>query len=533
MANGRTRIGRNRDISVARRYHLRSSLLTGMPKRNYGVDWEASWRRPKHFGLAEKFLLKPPMDDYFGASALTLLSPPMSGPDDAVLGGAESLSQILYYGYGITGSRMHGDAVYRLRSAPSAGAVYPIEVYVVAGEMDSIPAGIYHFSPEELSLSLLRKGDCRDAVAFSLNESGRERGRFYLVFTSMCGRSAKRFGLPAYRFCLMDCGHVLGNFLTLFEGKACPARIRGEFNDEELAALIGTTESPEAIFAVLQVGREDCDSDCPSCPLAPAAKSLVNTADSATADINSQIESLHTSGFGDDRKNPQVSRIGQTVGGVRSDKDGRALCVGEYLLARLESADIGETLAARRSTRRFADAGIGADELGAVLAATGTPYDSDWLVAPGNPGGIDYFEQLDIFVAVNDVEGLDAGLYRYSDTSGGLIEVVNGNLRETVAEICMGQEFVRQAPAVLLLAADIGGFLNGFGNRGYRYAGIHAGVIGEKIYLTATALGLGASGAAGLRTPMANSLCKLDGLERSVVYAVALGHPAKGSEAAS
>ena len=157
MQSEHNRRGRNRDISVARRYHLRSSLLTGMAPRDYGVDWDAEWRRPKHFSVAEKLLLKPPIDDYFGAPALTLLSPPMLGPEDKVLGGADSLAKVLYHGYGITGSRMHGDAVYRLRSAPSAGAVYPIEVYLVTGEMGAVPAGIYHFAPDEFSLSLLRR----------------------------------------------------------------------------------------------------------------------------------------------------------------------------------------------------------------------------------------------------------------------------------------------------------------------------------------------------------------------------------------
>jgi SagB-type dehydrogenase family enzyme len=183
-------------------------------------------------------------------------------------------------------------------------------------------------------------------------------------------------------------------------------------------------------------------------------------------------------------------------------------------------------MAGRRSTRKFEKADISRDELAALLTVGHVPYCADWIVSPLNRGGIDYFAQADVFVAVNSVSGLEPGIYSYCGSGAGLAPLRLGDVRERVVEACLNQSLAGNASALIFVAPRLREYLFRFGNRGYRYAVMHAGVLGQRVYLAATALGLGVTGVAGIDEGIVNSLCNLDGYERTAVYALAVGHPA-------
>src|SRR6266699_3846370 len=76
------------------------------------------------------------------------------------------LARLLFFSAGVT-RFLHGVL---FRAAPSAGALYPTEVYVVCGPLGDLPAGVYHFEPAEFALRRLRDGDFRARLATSAAE---------------------------------------------------------------------------------------------------------------------------------------------------------------------------------------------------------------------------------------------------------------------------------------------------------------------------------------------------------------------------
>ena len=113
----------------------------------------------------------------------------------------EDLSQILWAGQGITGSRF--------RSAPSAGATYPLEIYVVVKDVEGLKPGVYHYIPTNHSLQLLKEGDYSyQLYKACINQRWILDARANLVITGIYGRTTSIYGERGVRYVHMEAGHV-------------------------------------------------------------------------------------------------------------------------------------------------------------------------------------------------------------------------------------------------------------------------------------------------------------------------------------
>jgi SagB-type dehydrogenase family enzyme len=124
---------------------------------------------------------------------------------------------------------------YDFRTYSSAGALYPIEVYVATAD------GLFHFHPRELALARLRDDDVRDALG---------SGEVVLALTGVLGRTAWKYGARGYRHLYWDAGTMLANLLELAPGEA---RVVTSFIDDEVNALLGVDGIDEAALALLQL----------------------------------------------------------------------------------------------------------------------------------------------------------------------------------------------------------------------------------------------------------------------------------------
>jgi len=146
------------------------------------------------------------------------------------------LSQLLWATQGIT-LRAHG---FDFRASPSAGALYPVETYLVANRVEEIPAGLYHYSVRESNLVLLREGHFGSELCRSgLGQEMLEEAACVFVWTAVIGRSKWKYRERAYRYIYMDAGH-LGQALYLAAAAldlgCCTV---GAFFDEEVDHIIG------------------------------------------------------------------------------------------------------------------------------------------------------------------------------------------------------------------------------------------------------------------------------------------------------
>ena len=149
---------------------------------------------------------------------------------------------------------------------------------------------------------------------------------------------------------------------------------------------------------------------------------------------------------------------------------------------------VEQALGKRRSTRRFAGEPVELTELSQLLwAAQGMTGDGGRRTAP-SAGGL---YPLEVLVVVGEVSGLSAGVYRYMPNGHKLEAVGTGDRRPALCQVALGQDWVEQGAAVLVLAAVYERTMWKYGDRGRRYAHIEVGHVAQNVYLQATSLGLG------------------------------------------
>ena len=162
------------------------------------------------------------------------------------------LSQLLWAIQGIT-VKARG---YDFRAVPSAGALYPIDTYVLVNRVESISAGIYHYDVEEAQLVLLREGNLgREASQAALGQELAADAGAVFVWTAMVERSKWKYRERAYRYLYMDVGHIGQNFYLAATALGLGCCTIGAFYDEEVDRLIGVDGKKEISVYMGAVGR--------------------------------------------------------------------------------------------------------------------------------------------------------------------------------------------------------------------------------------------------------------------------------------
>ena len=180
------------------------------------------------------------------------------------------------------------------------------------------------------------------------------------------------------------------------------------------------------------------------------------------------------------------------------------------------------TILARRSTRRFSGAGVGRSQLASILR---------WSYAPirqlAETGSCALFDpdRLKTWISVHDVEGIESGLYRYDAVEHRLLMVGRGRHDLEDHHIALGQDLARDAAFVVYHSADLAEVEQATGARGYRYLGLDAGHLGQRMNLAALRLGLGVSGIGGYFDDEVNALFGFEPSE-AIVYMTCFGQPA-------
>ena len=158
------------------------------------------------------------------------------------------VAQLLWAAQGVT-SREGG------RTAPSAGALYPLELYLVVGKVDSLPAGLYHYRPGEHRLRLVTDGDLRRALAgAALDQSWVRSAPAVLIIAGVYERSAKKYGQRARRYTHIETGHAAQNVYLQAEALGLGTVIVGAFEDAAVREVLGLP-SDHAPLALMPIGR--------------------------------------------------------------------------------------------------------------------------------------------------------------------------------------------------------------------------------------------------------------------------------------
>ena len=140
------------------------------------------------------------------------------------------------------------------RPVPSGGALYPLELYVLAVAVEGLDAGAYHYHPYRHRLHRLRALERSDVRTSLVDGELGDRLAALLVITGMFWRSRFKYGLRGYRFALLEAGHVMQNAVLAAAALRLPAVPLGGFYDRELDRLVGADSVNEASLYALALG---------------------------------------------------------------------------------------------------------------------------------------------------------------------------------------------------------------------------------------------------------------------------------------
>jgi len=199
-------------------------------------------------GTAAGFSLLPP--DVSGGMALSATLAQRRSIRDFR---AESLSlaqvsQLLWSAQGVT-------ADWGGRTAPSAGGLFPLELYLVTGEVTGLAAGVYHYLPGEHRIEAISAGDRRaDLAAAALGQACVEQGALNLVITAVPQRTTDKYGERGNRYVYLEAGHAAQNICLTATALGLGTVPVGAFADEAVRQVIGVSEEVVPLY-VLPIGR--------------------------------------------------------------------------------------------------------------------------------------------------------------------------------------------------------------------------------------------------------------------------------------
>ena len=162
------------------------------------------------------------------------------------------LSYLLWASTGIQREE-HG---FNYRTAPSAGALYPIETYLIVNRVKEIPKGIYHYSIKDHTLEELKKGDFGIEISHAaLEQEMCKYASVVIIWTAIFNRSKWKYGERAYRYIYLDAGHIAENLALSSTSLGLGSCQIAALFDDEINELLGVNGIEESVIYMSVVGN--------------------------------------------------------------------------------------------------------------------------------------------------------------------------------------------------------------------------------------------------------------------------------------
>ncbi len=160
----------------------------------------------------------------------------------------EEVSQLLWASQGVTSPK-------GFRTAPSAGALYPLEVYVVIGDVKDFPKGVYKYRPSDHSLYKVKDGDVREELSkAALGQSWVRDGAVVIVFSAEYDRTTRVYGQRGIRYVHIEVGHASENLHLQAVSLSLGTVVVGAFRDDEVKKILSLPPKEEPLV-IMPVGR--------------------------------------------------------------------------------------------------------------------------------------------------------------------------------------------------------------------------------------------------------------------------------------
>jgi SagB-type dehydrogenase family enzyme len=432
----------------------------------------------------------------------------------------KNLSDLLLLSYTLTAKRQMGSQTMYYRSVPSAGALYPTELYVCSHDIDGLDPGVYYYDIYGFSLKQLRSAYIEPFTVAGQDASLNDEVAATILLSGIFFRSSWKYRTRAFRYVSLDTGHLLENIGLALNLLALPHAITYAFDDGHQNHLIGVDGKREACFVGIQIYGQTEKRQ----PKDRTPRDLV-TLDRGLLDA-SRVSAAER----DNETIVAMYQLGSTMQAQLTDPRLAQVMAPEYLdsfsiTIRPSSDPIlphAETVLKRRSIRAYESNLYPRHRLMQLLTLLCRP-----ITTETRPDTADE-SNIAIGFLANNVADIKPGYYLLEQAEKSCHLVKAGNLIPQMAAVCLDQDWLRHAPLHFLFMTNLEQLDRRLGPRGYRYSMINAGRMGQRLYLGATAMGDGCCGIGALYDQEAKDLLGLN--EGSyLLYLVAVGSPAIGS----
>jgi SagB-type dehydrogenase family enzyme len=394
--------------------------------------------------------------------------------------GLGEITRLLTWGAGVHHAVRYQDGqTFFFRTYASAGALYPVEVYVVCGDLDGLGAGVYHYLPHGDELVRLREGDHRPSlVRASAEDPAVVHSSVVLALTGTPWRTAWKYAERGYRHLFWDAGMIVANLLALAASVDVPARVVVGFADREVELLFGLDGRREVPLCLLPLGTSERkvvpaagppeEIELPTLPLSRteyAFEAITVANEAGRLGSPEEVERWRDrTGASDREVSPERAA---------NAKDAAAVTDG-----------VEDVIRRRGSARGFGPVPMPREVLVDVLGRATRGVRSDHA-----PDGSRLIEP---YLIINRVDGLTPGAYVWRDGEPRLLR--EGDFRNQAAFLCLDQRLGGDASVTVFLMADLPVTFEELGARGYRAAQLEAGTVAGKVYLASYAHRSGATG---------------------------------------
>ncbi len=423
----------------------------------------------------------------------------------------EVLGQLLLLTQMLTGRAQHANGEIWFRSIASAGALYPSELYVACPGVAGLAAGIYHYDVSKPALVLIRSGNPMLELIGDDKVSGTARLTF--LVSAIFFRSAWKYRDRAYRYHLLDSGHLLENLLLALGAFSSAYELNIDFDDRQINEMLGFDPLREGCLALVKVPLHNPADVGTVDPLESAGELPRSSQVAAREQMYAAVRDIHQASM------PVMPRQERRAGdwlryGLFDENAWNSI---PSPVPANEACRYPDVLLHRRSKRNFIiREPMPAASLNSIISLVNEGFESCFLAAKGLSCGL----------LVGNVAEMEPGFYAVKSDARSLALVTAGNFLGHMSHACLDQRWLARAAIHILLFADLEEIEKCAGARGYREVMLAAGRLGQRLYLGATALGLGCCGIGAFYDREAIELIGMPD-QASLLYLLAVGQVKK------
>ncbi len=449
------------------------------------------------------------------------------GPPDL-----RTVSHMLWYTYGITQyGELDGDADHFGYSArrfpPSGGALYPSELYVYL-KLDSLPIGVYHYDAAHHRLILLREGRFDDYLDRATGCRETMTNGFGAIFVStMFWKNYYKYNNFSYRLQGLDAGAVMGQLLEAAKRFGFSSRVHYQYLDRAIHHLLGLNEMEESVYAVVTL------SASPVIP--PVSEKMFQVPDAADWEIARELPPISNDVYVRSKRPkpfPMLIRMNAAArlestrffrrGGNVPPEETGGLRVQLLPHANRLSYDFAEVCRKRYSPElEFRLGSVEESQVAALLheSASSFSYQNDLDLDREMKQ-----HRVSLIGCYRGCQAIPDGAYRYDASLHALRQLRPGDHRNDLQRaLTYPNVNLLQVPLCLHVAGEKDHLHKQLGYRGYRIEQMEAGMLVQRVLLTATAMGMGARPLLGFDTRACERIYGIDNTPGTVLIQLPIG----------